>query len=91
MPTIRKPAKHDFKTVSATDVPTGRNGKHKEIVTEILENLGTLKGGNALKIRLSELPDTKVNVRSALNRAARKLKINVATSADAEYLYIWNT
>ena len=90
MPAIRKPLKHDFKTVSSTEVPTGRNGKHKEIVTEILENLTTLKGGNALKVRLSELPDTKVNIRSALNRASRKLKIKVSTAADGEYLYIWN-
>ena len=90
MPTIKKPLKHDFKTVTAAEVPTGRNGKHKEIVTEILENLGTLKNGSALKVRLSELPDTKVNIRSALNRASRKLKMKVSTAADGEFLYIWN-
>ena len=87
---IKKPAKHDFKTVSQAEVPNGRNGKHKAVIVEILENLEALKQGNALKIRLSELPDTKVNIRSALNRATRKAKINVATAADDEFLYIWN-
>jgi hypothetical protein len=87
---VKKPDKHNFKTVTAAEVPTGRNGKHKAIVVEILENLDTLKQGNALKVRLSELPDTKVNIRSALNRATRKMKIKVATAADSEFLYIWN-
>ena len=86
----RKPEKHAFKTVTSAEVPTGRTGKHKAIVVEILANLQTLKQGNALKVRLSELPDTKVNIRSALNRATRKLKIKVATAADSEFLYIWN-
>ncbi len=88
--TPKKPEKHTFKTVTSGEVPNGRNGKHKAIVVEILENLQSLKQGNALKVRLSELPDSKVNIRSALNRATRKLKIKVATAADAEYLYIWN-
>ena len=87
---IEKPARHAFKTIDAADVPTGRNGKHKAIVTEIVKNLESLKDGSALKIRLSDLPDTKVNIRSALNRATRKLKLNVATAADEEFLYIWN-
>jgi len=88
---VKKLGKHEFKTVSRTEIPNGRNGKHKAVITEILENLETLKQGSALKIRLSDLPDTKVNVRSALNRATRKLKINVATAADDAYLYIWNS
>jgi hypothetical protein len=87
--TVKKPEKHNFKTVASVDVPTGRHGKHKAIVVEILENLETLKQGNALKVKLSELPDTKVNIRSALNRATRKIKIKVATAADDQYLYIW--
>jgi hypothetical protein len=38
---------------------------------------------------LSELPDTKENIRSALNRATREKGLNVATSSDSEYLYVW--
>jgi len=35
------------------------------------------------------LPDSKENIRSALNRATRQRGIEVATSSDAEFLYIW--
>jgi hypothetical protein len=79
-----------FNTTDRADVPTGRNGKHKSIVNQILADLENLENGRSLKIALSELPDTKVNIRSALNRATRKLGKNVATAADEEYLYVWN-
>jgi hypothetical protein len=72
-------------------VPHGRNGKHKAATTEILENLRKLPSGSALKIPRKGLPDTLANIRSALNRATRKAKIQVATAADAEYLYVWNS
>jgi hypothetical protein len=41
-------------------------------------------------VPLSELGDSKENVRSALNRATRKIKRNVATATDDDFLYIWN-
>jgi hypothetical protein len=80
-----------FKIAERTTVPTGRNGKHKTIVTQILSDLEGLDGGQCLKIPLSELPDSKVNIRSALNRATRKSQHLVATAADAEFLYVWNS
>lgn len=90
MATGKKQPTH-FSTTSRADVPTGRNGKHKAIVTDILEGLHHLEAGRSLKIRLSELPDTKVNIRSALNRATRKLNLSVATAADDTFLYVWNS
>lgn len=80
-----------FKVTDRKNVPTGRNGKHKSIVTQLLADLDGLENGKALKIPLAELPDTKVNIRSALNRATRKSGKSVATAADAEYLYVWNS
>ena len=41
------------------------------------------------KVPLADLPDTKANVRSALNRATQQRGIEVATSSDADHLYIW--
>ena len=87
----KKSAHRNFSTSSRSDVPTGRNGKHKTIVTEILNDLEQLEAGRCLKIPLSELPDTKVNIRSALNRATRKMERSVATAADDEFLYVWNS
>lgn len=81
----------NFKTADRSEVPTGRNGKHKAVVNEILSDLESLEKGQCLKIPLSELPDTKVNIRSALNRATRKLNKSVATATDDEFLYVWNS
>ena len=43
----------------------------------------------ALKIPLSALPDSKENIRSALNRATRHRGIELSTSSDSEFLYVW--
>jgi hypothetical protein len=48
-----------------------------------------LGAGTALKVPLSALPDTKENIRSALNRATRFRGMEVATSSDVEFLYVW--
>lgn len=80
----------NFKTLLQTDVPQGRTGKHKQIVTKILEDLDQIKPGMALKIPLTELATSKEKVRSALNRATRKAGRSVATATDATFLYIWN-
>jgi hypothetical protein len=79
-----------FKTMVQSDVPQGRNGKHKLIVTTILKDLDQLKAGSALKVPLAELAESKEKVRSALNRATRKAGRNVATASDATFLYVWN-
>lgn len=79
-----------FKILELTDVPHSRSGKHKIIVTMILRDLDQLKGGAALRVPLAELGSTKENVRSALNRATRKAKRNVATATDQDFLYVWN-
>jgi len=79
-----------FKTMVQLDVPQGRNGKHKLIVTTILKDLDRLKAGAALKIPLAELVGSKEKVRSALNRATRKAGRKVATASDGSFLYIWN-
>jgi hypothetical protein len=79
-----------FKTMVQADVPQGRNGKHKEIVSTILEDLDQLKEGAAIKVPLAELDASKEKVRSALNRATRKAGLKVATATDANFLYVWN-
>ena len=56
----------------------------------ILRDLDQLKAGAALRVPLADLGNTKENVRSALNRATRNAKLNVATATDADFLYVWN-
>ena len=80
-----------FESILRDDVPKSRDGKHKQIVVQLLSDLEQLPEGSALKIPFSELPDSKENVRSALNRATRQRGMEVATSSDAEHLYVWKT
>ncbi len=80
----------NFKTMAQVDVPQGRNGKHKEVVTRILSDLDQLPEGIALKVPLADLAESKEKVRSALNRAIHKGERNVATASDADFLYVWN-
>jgi hypothetical protein len=80
-----------FESVLQANVPKGRDGKHKQIITQLLSDIAQLSPGAALKIPLAQLPDTKQNVRSALSRAASQKEINLATSSDDEFLYVWET
>ena len=80
----------NFKITEQANVPTGRHGKHRDITGRILDDLDKLESGMSLKIPLSELPATKVNIRSALNRASRKFGKSLGTAADDDYLYVWN-
>ena len=79
-----------FKTMVQADVPQGREGKHKLIVTSILKDLDRLKADSAIKVPLAELAQSKEKIRSALNRATRKAGRKVATASDTSFLYVWN-
>jgi hypothetical protein len=85
-----KSAAMNFKGMPQADVPQGRNGKHKAIVTRILSDLDRVQKGVALKVPLAQLSDSKENVRAALNRATRKGGRSVATASDGTFLYVWN-
>jgi hypothetical protein len=78
-----------FQAIRQNEVPKGREGKHKRIVTLLLNQLERLPSGNALKVPLSALPDSKANIRAALNRATHQKGMSVATSSDSTHLYLW--
>jgi len=71
-------------------VPHGRKGKHFELVSDILADIGKLKAGAALKVPKAAFGEAKmVNVRAALSRAAEQEGIALATSSDDEFFYVW--
>lgn len=80
----------NFNTMAQVDVPQGRNGKHKEIVTQILSDLDQVPAGTAIKVPLADLALSKEKVRSALNRAIHKGRRDVSTASDETFLYVWN-
>ena len=90
MATRRKTLPMNFKSMRQSDVPQGRNGKHKDIVGKIVSDLDRVHGGTALKVPLADLSDSKEKVRSALNRATRKNGRKVATASDETFLYVWD-
>lgn len=80
----------NFSVMQHADIPQGRKGKHRGIVSQILSDLDRVQTGAALKVPLKQLSDTKAKIRAALNRASRKAGRRVATASDDDFLYIWN-
>jgi hypothetical protein len=80
-----------FKNISQDDLPQGRKGKHHSIVAQLLHDIAALETGRALKIKISELPDSMANIRSALNRAGKKRNLAIETSSDEDHFYVWKT
>ncbi len=79
-----------YGTVSKSDIPQGRKGKHRKAVTDILSDLAKLNNQQAVQIPLSSLKGEKMqNLRSALNRVTREKNMLVETSSDEKYLYVW--
>ena len=81
--------KPTFSTMHQVDVPQSRNGKHRKIVEAILEDVDNLAPGEAVKVPIRALGDTKENVRAALSRESKKRKSPIATAADCDHLYVW--
>ena len=83
-------SRSDFETIPTAEVPHGRKGKHNSLVSQILTNLLTLQAGNALKIPILDLRKQKVeNIRAAINRAGRRVNLQIATSSDDYFFYVW--
>lgn len=90
MPVKAKKPALNFTPMRRADVPNGRNGKHKDIVTRILSDLDRVEPGVAIKVPIDALSESKENVRSALNRAGHQGRRKIATSSDDTFLYVWN-
>lgn len=81
--------KSTFETMRQVDVPQSRNGKHRRIVATIMADVADLGPGDAIKIPIKSLEDTKENVRAALSREGKKRKLPLSTAADDGHLYVW--
>jgi hypothetical protein len=80
----------NFSSILQVDVPQVRKGKHNMLVSKILEDLQHASADTAVRVPLKGLEGEKMqNVRSALNRVTRAKKMDVATAADENYLYVW--
>lgn len=79
-----------FESIARSAVPTNRKSKHHEIVEKILREVDGLKAKRALRIPRGALGEAKIeHIRAALSRASAKSKIDLATSVDDNYFYVW--
>lgn len=79
----------NFETLSQTELPTGRKGKHHPMLVKVLDDLDQLVEGRAMKIPLADFPGSVADIRSAISRATKKRNVEVETSSDDEFFYIW--
>ena len=86
-----KTTKLNYDSILQADVPQGRRGKHHATIEKIMNDLEQLSPGRAMKIELAKLSDSKENIRSALSRETRLRRINISTSSDEHYLYVWKS
>jgi len=76
-------------TISQDDLPTGRKGKHHPMLLDVLEALVHLEAGRAIKVPLEDYAGSVAGIRSAVHRATKKLDVEILTSSDDDYFYIW--
>ncbi len=79
----------NFETVAKSELPNGRRGKHHQMLVEVLEDLQQLAGGRAMRIPLADYPGSVADIRSAIHRVTKKRNLEIATSSDDEYFYLW--
>ncbi len=79
----------NYGTISQSDLPNGRRGKHHSMLVDVLEDLQQLADGRAIRIPLADIPSSVADIRSAVHRAAKKQNLEIATSSDDEYFYVW--
>ena len=82
--------KNNFESIDRKSVPHTRKSKHHGIVGQILLEIEGLHGHKALKIPRSVLGDAKIeNIRAALTRASVREKLELSTTSDDDYFYVW--
>lgn len=88
--TVAKLNLQQFERIALEDFQVKRRGKHHDFIDDVLKDLQTLPGNEAIKIPLSAVADIPLaNIRSAINRATVASGVSVRTYSDREYLYIW--
>jgi hypothetical protein len=64
--------------------------KHRSFVNQVLDDLESLEADRALKIPLSDVPNSVANTLSILQASAKRKGIDLRLQADSDFLYVWN-
>jgi hypothetical protein len=92
---MHPPRKNDrpdvnFETLSQSELPNGRRGKHHQLILQVLADLEQLEDGRAIKVPLTDFEGTVADIRSAILRATKKRNLKISTSSDDNFFYLWN-
>jgi len=80
---------NNFESIAQGDLPSGRKGKHHSLLVKVIEDLEHLPDGRAIKIPLAEFEGSVADIRSAISRATKKVAMEIATSSDEQFFYVW--
>jgi hypothetical protein len=79
-----------YRRVRVDALNRGRRGKHHDLVVGILQELGALSSGSAMKIPLADVGGIGLaNLRSAVHRASASRGLQIETLADEKNFYVW--
>jgi hypothetical protein len=70
--------------------PVDEAAKLRSFINQVLDDLEILEVDKALKIPLSDWPDSEANTLTLLHSTARKKGIGLEARADGDFLYVWN-
>jgi hypothetical protein len=70
--------------------PVAESAKLQSFINQVLDDLEILEVERALKIPLSDWPDSGANILTLLHSTARKKGIGLEARADGDFLYVWN-
>ncbi len=78
-----------YETISQAVLPNGRKGKHHLMLVRVLRSLERLEDGRAIRIPLTDCEGSVADIRAAIFRATNKHGLEIATSSDDEFFYVW--
>lgn len=62
----------------------------KSFLSRVFEDLESLEADRAMKIPLSDLPDSPAHTLTVLQSVAQKRGIDLGLRAERDFLYVWN-
>ena len=77
----------EIEKVPLSSLRLRRRGKHHELMQQVLKELTELPSDIALKVRLGDF--SAKDIRSAVFRAAASRNVEISSTSDDNYLYVW--
>ena len=77
----------EVEKVPLSSLRSRRRGKHYELIRQVLKELIELSSDSALKVPLGDF--SAKDIRSAVFRAVASQNVEISSTSDDYYLYVW--